>query len=193
VVDSHLMINTLSAQSLILVVVMNNPRDFEIARLLGWYRIPLRSAPKVIAVDFLAFYQTSAFGEQKWRISYVAPVRGHELTTRKELLREEPNHPNANQEYFKIQIGPLELLPNPILAGDWRRITFLYTTGAYLVQASTMNDLVVQTEERKILWHALRERANQDDTYDLDELAEVDLEPTILAALLGIDNYLAKN
>ncbi len=187
------MINTLSAQSLILVVVMNNPRDFEIARLLGWYRIPLRSAPKVIAVDFLAFYQTSAFGEQKWRISYIAPVRGHELTTRKELLREEPNHPNANQEYFKIQIGPLELLPNPILAGDWRRITFLYTTGAYLVQAITMNDLVVQTEERKILWHALRERANQDEIYDLDELTEVDLEPTILAALLGIDNYSAND
>jgi hypothetical protein len=56
-----------------------------------------------------------------------------------------------------------------------------------------MNDLVVQTEERKILWHALRERANQEETYDLDELAEVDLEPTILAALLGIDCYPAKD
>jgi hypothetical protein len=44
--------------SLILVAVLNNPRDLEIARLLGWYRIPLRSAPKVIAVDYLAFYQT---------------------------------------------------------------------------------------------------------------------------------------
>ena len=41
--------------SLILVAVITTPRDLEIARILGWYRIPLRSAPKVIAVDFLAF------------------------------------------------------------------------------------------------------------------------------------------
>jgi len=60
------MIDFLSPESLILVVLLNNQRDFEIARLLGWYRIPLRSAPKVIAVDYLAFYQTAAFGEEKW-------------------------------------------------------------------------------------------------------------------------------
>ena len=34
--------------ALILVAVINNPRDLEIARLLGWYRIPLRTAPRVI-------------------------------------------------------------------------------------------------------------------------------------------------
>ena len=34
---------------LILVTYMPSPRDMEIARLLGWYRIPLRTAPKVIA------------------------------------------------------------------------------------------------------------------------------------------------
>ena len=51
-------------------------RDLEIARLLGWYRIPLRKAPKVIEVDCLAFYQTAAFGEaDRWRIQYVAEVR----------------------------------------------------------------------------------------------------------------------
>ncbi len=30
---------------LILVCVLPRPRDLEIARLLGWYRIPLRTAP----------------------------------------------------------------------------------------------------------------------------------------------------
>jgi hypothetical protein len=96
--------------SLVLVAVVNNPRDMEIARLLGWYRIPLRTAPKVIAVDYLAFYQTGAFGEEKWRIQHIAPVRGHELTTRLELLRTEPDHPRAKEEYYKIQLGPLEQL-----------------------------------------------------------------------------------
>ncbi|MCX6066007.1 MAG: hypothetical protein NT121_09660 [Chloroflexi bacterium] len=50
----------LSPTSLILVCLIPTPRDLEIARLLGWYRIPFRSAPKVVAVDYLAFYQRGA-------------------------------------------------------------------------------------------------------------------------------------
>src|SRR4030065_2070208 len=137
--------------SLVLVGVVNNPRDLEIARLLGWYRIPLRTAPKVVAVDYLAFYQTGAFGDEKWRIQYIAPVRGHELTTRAELLKTELEHPRAREEYYKVQLGPLERLPQPILAEAWRRITFLYTTGEYLLRATTLNELVVQTDERQLL------------------------------------------
>ena len=150
---------TVQPTSLVLVAVVNDPRDLEIARLLGWYRIPLRTAPKVVAVDYLAFYQTGAFGDQRWRIQSVAPVRGHELSTRAELLRDEPDHPRAKEEYYKIQLGPVEQLVRPILAETWRRITFLYTTGEYLLKAETVNELVVQSEERKTLWQALRERA----------------------------------
>jgi hypothetical protein len=40
----------------VLVVFLPGPQDMDIARLLGWYRIPLRTAPKVVAVDWLAFY-----------------------------------------------------------------------------------------------------------------------------------------
>lgn len=174
--------------SLILVAVMNNARDLEIARLLGWYRIPLRSAPKVVAVDYLAFYQTAAFGEEKWRIQYVAPVRGHELATRLELLRDEPDHPHASQEYYKIQIGPLVRLPQPVLAGAWRRITFLYTTGEYLLRARSLNDLIVQSEERQLLWQALRERLGQAQQYAAGEAETPDLDPVVLAALLGFQD-----
>jgi hypothetical protein len=114
----------LKLSDLILVCLLPSPRDLEIARLLGWYRIPLRTAPKVVAVDYLAFYQTSAFGGRGGRIEYLAPVRGHELTTRAELLKDEPNHPRAQEEYYKIQIGALEKLPVPIVAGKWKRLTF---------------------------------------------------------------------
>ncbi len=172
--------------ALILVAVMTDPRDLEIARLLGWYRIPLRSSPKVVAVDYLAFYQTGVFGDEKWCIQYIAPVRGHELTTRAELLKDEPNHPRASEEYYKIQVGSLERLPRPILADKWRRITFLYTTGEYLLEAETINDLVVHTEERQTLWKALRERAQQAQVYDAGNLPEIDIDPAILAALLGV-------
>ena len=181
----------LSATSLVLVAVMNQPRDLEIARLLGWYRIPLRSAPKVVAVDYLAFYQTAAFGEDRWRIQYVAPVKGHEMTTRIELIQDEPDHPHARQEYYKIQIGSLQPLKQPVLAESWRRITFFYTTGEHLLNAHTMNELIVQSGERQLLWQALRERLSQSGQYQTAELPEIDLDPAVLAALLGISEFTA--
>ena len=163
---------------------MPSPRDMEIARLLGWYRIPLRTAPKVIPVDALAFYQPSAFGQQGGQIVYTAPVRGHELVTRAELIREEADHPRAHEEYYKVQIGALEKLPTPVKAQKWKRPTFLYTTGEYLLQAETLNDLVVKDDERKLLWQSLRERAQNAELYKVD-LPEVDVDPALLAALLG--------
>jgi hypothetical protein len=178
------MAEILPRTALVLVAVLNNPRDLEITRLLGWYRIPLKSAPKVVAVDYLAFYQTGAFGEEKWRICYIAEVRGHELTTRRELLHDEADHPRANEEYYKIQLGPLVSLANPILAGKWRRVTFLYTTGEYLLSARTLNDLVVATEERQTLWRALRERASKEQVYM--DLPEFEIDAQVLETLLGL-------
>jgi len=173
--------------SLMLVVIMNNQRDFEIARILGWYRIPLRSSPKVIAVDYLAFYQTAVFGENKWRINYIAPVRGYELTTRKELIKDELDHPRANQEYYKIQIGSLIKIPHPIIAKKWRRITFLYTTGNYFRKAKTINDLILHDEERQLVWQSLRDRASDEQNYKTTDQLQLDIDPQLLAKLLGID------
>ncbi|MEW6030382.1 MAG: hypothetical protein ACOYZ8_08205 [Chloroflexota bacterium] len=175
----------LSPTSLILVCLLPTPRDLEIARLLGWYRIPLRTAPKVVAVDYLAFYQPSAFAERGGQIEFVAEVRGHELTTRGELLKDEADHPRANEEYYKIQIGALEKLPQPIRADKWKRLTFLYSTGEYFQKAGTLNDLVVDGDERLVLWRSLRERAENSQLYKTD-LPEADIPPEVLMALLGI-------
>ncbi|GAB4492751.1 MAG: hypothetical protein Fur0016_27650 [Anaerolineales bacterium] len=180
----------LTANSLVLVCLLPSPRDLELARLLGWYRIPFKSAPKVVAVDYLAFYQPASFGEQGGQIQYIAEVRGHELTTRAELLRNEPNHPRAHEEYFKIQLGPLERLKTPVRAEKWRRITFFYTTGEYLLRAKTLNELVVDGEERQLLWHSLRERAENDSLYHAN-LPAADLPPDVLLALLGIKELAA--
>ncbi len=173
---------------LVLVAVLKAPRDFEIARVLGWYRIPLKTAPKTVAVDYLAFYQGARFGAEKWAIHYVAPVRGHELATRAELLRTQPDHPRAKEPYYKIQLGPLERLARPVPSRAWRRITFFYTTGEKLLAATELNDLIVQSPERERLWKALRERGLQaEKQYERAEGGEIDL--TILCALgqLGIN------
>lgn len=148
---------------------MPSPRDLEIARLLGWYRIPLRRAPKTISVDAVAFYHTAAFDSEKWGIYYTAPVLGHELTTRAELLRDEPAHPRAGEQYYKLQLGALERLPRPIPSARWRRLTFFYTTGERLQSANEINDLMIGTEERELLWTALKERGYRPEK---DYLAE---------------------
>ena len=175
----------LKPTDLILVCLLPTPRDLEIARLLGWYRIPLRTAPKVVAVDYLAFYQPSAFAERGGQIEFVAKVNGHELTTRGELLRDEAEHVRAKEEYYKIQIGGLEKLIQPISAEKWKRLTFLYSTGEYLLNAKTLNDLVVSGDERQTLWRSLRDRAENEQLYKVD-LPEAELPPEVLIALLGI-------
>ena len=140
------MTGCIPSTALVLVAILPSERDLDIARLLGWYRIPMRTAPKVVEVDHLAFYQTAKFGaEHRWRIEAFAEVRGVELTSRQELFQDEPDHPRAHEEYYKIQIGPLELLPSPILAGKWRRLTFIYTTGELAMTARTLQDLVVRS------------------------------------------------
>jgi hypothetical protein len=174
------------SSDLILVAYIPGPHDLEIARLLGWYRIPLRTAPKVIAVDYIAFYQPASFGDTKWCIEVVAQVRGHELVTRAELLREEIDHPKASEEYFKIQLGSLVHLENPIQAGKWKRITFFYTTGKYLLRAKTIDDLIVYSEERKLLWRALRDRGSKTQPYHVTDLPEIELDTSILVKILGI-------
>lgn len=151
---------------LVLVALLPSPRDLELARVLGWYRIPLKTAPRVVAVDHIAFYQPASFGDDhKWCIEYIAPVTGHELVTREQLFKEESGGPRAGEEYFKISLGPLEQLPEVLPAGEWKRLTFLYTTGERLLSAQTIDDLSVQDEERQVLFHALRERAKEKQTY----------------------------
>lgn len=179
--------------SFVLVAILPSPRDMEIARLLGWYRIPLKSAPKVLEVDYLAFYQTAAFGrEHRWRIENFAEVRGYELTTRRELFREEPDHPRAEEEYFKIQIGPVQPLENPIEAENWKRITFLYTTGKHFRGAQRINDLVVRVEDREVLWRALRERSSKSTEYHFEDNLDMALDPFVLA-MLGDFTQLREN
>jgi hypothetical protein len=173
--------------SLVLVAVLKAPRDLEIARVLGWYRIPLKHAPKTIAVDYVAFYQTAQFAEEKWAINYVAAVRGHELVTRAELLRTQPGHPRAQEMYYKIQLGPLERLTRPIPSLKWRRLTFLYTTGDKLLAATEINGLIVQSAERERLWKALYERGLQaEKQYQAAPKGELDLALLCALGNLGV-------
>ena len=141
----------------VLVAVMNDPRDFAIAQEQGWYRVPVKRAPRQVGADYLAFYFTGAFPvEQRHRIVYFAPIRAYRLATRIDLLPGEPDHPRAKDRYFQIQIGALQQLAHSIPSRRLRRITFISTTLHKLLQAQEINDLWHKGRGQDALWEALK-------------------------------------
>jgi hypothetical protein len=130
------------ASDRVLVAIMNNRRAFEIARDEGWYRIPQKHAPQsTTEAVVLALYFTKVFGDEKWSIRWYGPVRGHELVRRRDLLPDEPDHPRADEVYYKLQLGPLMQLEHPISSLRWRRIAFIETTWDRFTAAEEVNDL----------------------------------------------------
>jgi hypothetical protein len=130
------------ASDRVLVAIMNNPRDFEIARDEGWYRVPARHAPQsTTEAAALAFYFTKAFADEKWSVRWYGAVRGHELARRRDLFPGEPDHPRADEAYYKLQLGPLIELELPIYSLRWRRITFIETSWDRFSAAEEINDL----------------------------------------------------
>lgn len=128
----------------VLVAYVPRPSDFDILRREGWYRIPQRFAPKGLHAEYLAFYFGSKFGEEKWAIHYYARRAGHELARRRDLLPDQPDHPRADEVYYKVQLEPLQKLAQPIVSLRWRRITFIHTTWDRFWDATEINDLFIE-------------------------------------------------
>lgn len=125
----------------VLVAVVPRPRDLAFAREAGWYRVPLTRVPPRFAADYLAFFQTGAFGVERWSVRYYAPVLRYRLTTRRELLPDEPEHPRAAERYYRVELGPLAALPLPIPAARLRRVVFIPTTFGQLRRATDVREL----------------------------------------------------
>ncbi|MGH2536435.1 MAG: hypothetical protein ACRDHL_03485 [Candidatus Promineifilaceae bacterium] len=143
----------------VLVAYVPAPADFELIRKEGWYRIPQRYAPKGLHAEYFAFYFGRRFGPQKWSVHFYARQLGNELLRRVDLLPEEPDHPRANQLYYKVALGPLQELVEPIVSLRLRRITFLHTTWDRFQSAKEINDLFLEGGEYvDRLYATLKER-----------------------------------
>lgn len=142
----------------VLVAVVNNETDLARAREQHWYRIPVKHAPRQIAAEYLALYQTGKFGASGKRINYFAPILRYHLLTRSELLPDQPDHPRAAEQYFKLELGDLQTLQTPIANKRHPRLTFLYTTLERLFNAKDVNDLWLRAAARQKLYAAIRER-----------------------------------
>lgn len=141
----------------VLIAIMNNRKDLRIARKEHWYRIPVRSAPKRLnEATHLAFYQTKAFGEEKWAVRTYAEIRGKRIVRRIELFPDEPYHPRADEEYYKIELGDLQTRAEPILSRKGRRITFISTTWEKFQRAREINDLFDESPLEDEMWEVFK-------------------------------------
>jgi hypothetical protein len=141
----------------VLVGVINRKRDLELVRDANWYRIPQKSMPRGVNAEYLAFFLSRAFKERNGGIYYYAERRGLELAYRKDLLPDEAAHKNADEVYYKVQLGELMEKDPPVLNPTKRTITFVYTTWDRFVKAREIGDLYSKADyfvDR--IYHALR-------------------------------------
>ena len=142
----------------VLVALLPRARDWDIARLQGWYRIPVASAPPQ-DFEHLAFYLGHAsFGARAWQIEHFAAIERVQTVTRRELFPDQSRHPRAGQAYFKFDLGALQTLERPIISRRARYEVFIPTTLAKLHGAVELNDLFHPSPLEDALWAALRER-----------------------------------
>src|SRR5579859_2005914 len=129
------------AEDRVLVGVINRKKDLKRTLDERWYRIPRDRAPRSIDAEYIAFYLSTGLKEKNGGIHYYARRTGYELVRRRDLLPNEPNHPRANELYFKLELGEVQEKIPPILNPSGRAISFLYTTWDRFVKARTIADL----------------------------------------------------
>ncbi len=155
-----------------LVALIPSVADFGIVQDEHWYRIPRRNKnpPRVLTegrLQFLSFYHPKAFGKEwQYTIRYVAEVRSVSIVKRKDLLPPPEGEgtkaylqwlQKAEEEYYKLELGPLQELPQPIYSRKWRRIVFIETTDRRLFGATEINDLFYGNALEERLYEALKE------------------------------------
>lgn len=140
------------------MAIMNDPADFAIAQEQHWYRIPVQSAPKRWPPQWLAFYQTKSFPEEKYSIKYFAHVNEIRTVSRQQLFPDEPQNRKSSRVYYQLLLEPLQSLPIPIVSRKWRRIVFIPTTWEKFLQAREINDLYDESPLEDRLWTELKQR-----------------------------------
>jgi hypothetical protein len=145
----------------VLVALLPEPRDLELARDRAWYRVRsrqllerVRGGPRQFTD--LAFYQPDSFGPERRCVRYHAPILGISHARRMDLMPEEPNHPRADQWYVRFDLGPIEELPRPVPSARGRRILFIATNWQRIASADDINDLFLGTPIEEAIYRRLR-------------------------------------
>lgn len=111
----------------VLVAVLKEKKDLNILLRERWYRIPAFYAPKK-KFDYIAFYQPSTFKGSKSLIRYYARPKMFKTMKRRELFPSEFDHPDANEDYYRIDFKKIHKLKNPVKNSNRMRVSFGFTT-----------------------------------------------------------------
>ncbi len=140
----------------VLVAIINRPADLEIVREQGWYRIPVKSAPKRWPPQWLAFYQPKVFKDEAYSINYYGRVTQIRIACREEMFPNEPPSDRTGKQYYQVFLEHLERRERPIVSQRRRRIVFIPTTGAKFAAATEINDLYDDSPLEDALWQELK-------------------------------------
>ena len=150
----------MSERGEVLVAILNNLFDFNLAREQHWYRIPTSSVERWLGdrwpPQWLAFYQTKVFGEEAFAVNYYARVLEVHEVFRWQLFPDQPRDEQSNRRYHQVIVQPLQKLPKPIYSRRWRRVVFIPTTWRKFAEAAEINDLYDESALEDLLWAELK-------------------------------------
>jgi hypothetical protein len=149
----------------VLIAIVNNQEDWRRVQEEHWYRLPVKHAPPGSPnFDWIAFYFSKIFGENKYAVHYYAQILGHELLTRRDLIPTEPDHKRAGNWYYKLELGPLQYKLPPIISESWQRISFIITTGDRFEAAEEIKDLYADQSPAGYPFVTLKEQQGNFDS-----------------------------
>jgi len=143
----------------VLVAIIRTPADLELARDAHWYRIPVSSVHPRLEEHWpprwLAFYQPKVFGHEAYAVRYYARMESVEIAQRWQLFPSEAPSGRGNRRYYKMNLGPLQALAQPIISRRLRRIVFIPTDWRRFTTAQEINDLFRGSPLEERLWREL--------------------------------------
>lgn len=148
-----------NAEKDIVIGVLKHGRDLQIAVHDNWYRIPVKSAPTIVRdnkIKYLALYQGKRFKDSPSQIQWYGEVKKISVHKRIELLPEENYNPNANENYYKIELAEMTKLQEPIRAIRPRRINFIVTAFDRFIKAQELNEVFLESYIEEKVWDALK-------------------------------------
>lgn len=142
-----------------LIALLKDRRDLDILFQQQWYRIPVKSAPKMVkdnAIKYLAFYQPACFKEDAFKIRWYGEVKSLAIVKRKELFPAELTHPKAEENYYQLDLVELLPLAEPIFSRRKRRMVFITTTFERFQNARELNDVFSESPLEEKFWEGLK-------------------------------------
>jgi very-short-patch-repair endonuclease len=140
----------------VLIALLKKKSHFFNLQEKSWYHIPLERAPKRWPPEYVAFYQSGAFGDDAFRVRYFGHVKEIIETPYKNLFPNLLESSKSEEIYFQIFIEKLEQLPRPIPSRIPRYVLFIPTKWHKFIQAEQMNDLFDESPLEDTIWQVFK-------------------------------------